>query len=223
MFVWRCGGAFLKRGVLLLLLLILAATLYSPASWADGTNPPTDPKPFTQGCGSGPGQTPCDATLIGPSGTVGVQLTFENGIAETDLINDSGKTLTHFSVSFKVNAGLTFNPCDTELNTLFTTCNYEGTVNGIATYDFSGGSLCSVNSDDIQVVHGVATYKSDGDHDDTCSGMILGLEATGTDKVTNGETVQGTFDVPEPSSALLLISGLAFGLVGLRSRRQRLA
>lgn len=216
--MWQFGGKLVKRGQLLLLLLIALVALYSPASWADGTNPPVDPKPITQGCGGT--NPPCDYTVIGPSGEVSISLTFEpvkgdyvvvNGVQEQvyeaveDFVNESGHTITGFTASFNVPSGLVFEGCgSTQLGTC--TPDFEGNVtSGVATYTFGGLDLPSYDPDDCEGV----------------IGLVLGLiSIPGTDVVMSGETVTGTLSVPEPSSALLLLFGLAAGLVGFRSRRK---
>ena len=215
--MWRCGGRVLKRDILLLLSLIVAVALYSPASWADGV----DPKPIAQGCTSA-----CDAYLF-TGQPLSVSLVF---LSATDphnpfgqeaafvvIINDTGKPLTGFDVTFTA-AGLNFGTCGSTglaSSPLFH-CSEDKTGTGTGTYTFSGFSLSPADPEDIR----------DGqyfdDSDDFPTGMILGLEL-GDETIAPGTTVSGSVFVPEPSSALLLICGLAVGLVGFKSRRPRLA
>lgn len=197
----------------------------------------TDPKPFTQGCG-GKGQPACDANIItSPTQTVDLTnppLTFEQVgnsneyVATTDILNDTGANLNTFKITFVVTGGLSFeglgtsNPCTTppgQQSSLFTcTPDFTGTLtSGFATYTFSGHTLCSLNSDDFK--NGV--YVDDHDQDDTCSGAIIGLVgingSNGDSGITNGETVTAFTGIPEPSSAVLLLFGIAAaGLLSLK-------
>lgn len=198
-----------NHSLILLLLFITAAALLPAASWADGG---IDPKPFTQG-----GDPPQQYILL-PNQPLDVTLTFNSsGIAEIEIVNDTGKPLTTFSVSFDVPTGDTFDPsCAPGLNTLFTNCVAdfsEPLSSGIATYTFSGASVCSTNSDDIHN----GKYVSDGDSDDTCGPeFILGLELVGSD---TSSPVNGTVVAPEPSSILLLVFGLGACALCFRPRR----
>jgi len=217
------GGALLKRGQLFLLLLIATAVLYCPASWADGT----DPHPIGQGCGGStvcdasvlyPGQTSLTATMIfvNPGDTVdGVHNPFTEEAAFLVVVNFTGAVINSLNAEF-TNAALTFGACgDHPLSTggdptLFTCSGNNGA------YTFSGLSLCSADPEDIQDGHYV------DDSDDVCSAMIIGLELGSGETIPEGTEVIANVSIPGPSSALLLICGLAVGLVGLKSRRPSL-
>jgi hypothetical protein len=230
-------------------LLLIVALVGISCSVARAQDDPDDPKPFTQGCG-GAQQPACDPNYItNPNQPLILNnppLTFEQVknnpnefLAETEIINESGQTITNFTVSFAVNAGLVFdglgtsNPCTTPPGgvSLFTcTPDFQGAItSGYATYTFSGFSLCSTDPSDW-VTDG---YNDGGwflgpnfecNQQPTCqAGFILGLIGTtntpgGDSHIHNGETVASTLYVPEPSSILLLLVGFAsaFGLFVFR-------
>jgi hypothetical protein len=198
-------------------LLVLAfLSVSAPAALADGT----DPIVFTKGCG-GLGQPACKTVLLTPGETtVTVSETFnctgtttDTCSAIEDVINESGATVTSFSLAFQPvsvnNIPLSFSCASGEF--LFT-CNPSG--NNVFT--FTGGSLCS-DPDDL--VGGVFT--PDGDE----CGVIIGLQGIAGEPFLQGVTVTSTFSTatPEPSSAVLLLFGLMAGLVGFKSVRNILA
>ena len=214
--MWQCGGALLRRGILLLLLLIMAAALYSPASWADGT----DPKPITQGCGGS--NASCDATIIyNASQVYTITLVFRSAsdpmnpfgtdawVAE--IVNGTGGTIDSYTEMFKQEKGLTYS---STCAGGFLTCVYDGG----STYTFTGSVLNSPT---------VNPRDPDCDGDDICYGVIIGLIPVEGDATPSyGSTLSSTIydiQVPEPSSGLLLLSGLAVGLLGLRGLRNNLA
>ena len=200
-------------------LLIVAALLgiSCTAALADST----DPILFTKGCG-GKGQPACDAFVLTASNlSIPITLTFADiggqEIAQADIINDTGKTLSDFTVSFDVNPGLSFTGCQTGG---FFTCTplFSGPVtSGIASFSLTGNSLCSTDSNDW--INGVVggTFRSDDDADDSCTfGFTLGLLAGSNDTVLTGEKVFGTVSAPETSSGLFLAIGLLSALVVLK-------
>jgi PEP-CTERM motif len=204
-----------------------------------------DPKPFTSGCG-GVGQPACDADVLTASNPTATftNLVFlaadENFNTETDqcdegdvlglscnpfnqvaalgvVQNDTGNTITNITVIPSSSEGLSFS-CGKTSGTLFTTCMQTGGV-----FVLSGGSLCTLNADDFKGPDG--TYKDDGDHDDTCSGAIIGfVPAPGDPTNLQGDTMSFSATAPEPSSVLLLLFGfVAVGLLGLKKFGNSLA
>ena len=199
------------------LMVVAFLSVSAPAALADGT----DPIVFTQGCGK-VGQPPCKTVLLTPGETtVTVSETFNCTGAGTDtcsaiedVINESGATVTSFSLAFQPvsvnNIPLSFS-C--EQGTFLFACNPLG--NNV--FAFTGGSLCS-DSDDL--VEGVFT--PDGDE----CGVIIGLQGIAGEPFLQGVTVTSNFSTtpaPEPSSAVLLLFGLMAGLVGFKSVRNILA
>lgn len=192
---------------------------------ADGV----DPIVFTQGCGRA-GQPACDAVLLtGTSVNISATFTCSGTTADTctaseTVLNGTLAAITSFSITFNANGILT-NPDGTKtLVPLSFACapppiegpsflfNCSGTGN---TLTFTGGSLCPEN--EVETV-------PDGDE----CGVVIGLRGSATTNDPagtglNNVTASGTFNTPEPSSALLLLSGLMAGLVGLKSRRSILA
>ncbi|HEV3419461.1 MAG TPA: hypothetical protein VG075_04100 [Candidatus Acidoferrum sp.] len=224
----------LIRFLMVVAFLGVAAT----AAFADGV--PTDPTLLTSGCGR-LGQPKCDAYLITSQFEVlDVVLTLDTtagdpffGDAVADFVNVSGHTLDGlFTINFTVPAGLSFQGCGTPpegITTLFT-CTGGGspdspiTGGGTALFNLTGASICSVDSDDLGGGEGTPiTYVSDSDEDDNCqAAFILALKPVAGE--TLPPTIDATFTVaPEPSSGLLLVFGLAAGLLVLKGLRPNLA
>jgi hypothetical protein len=230
-----------KRGLIvkLIRLLMVVAFLGISASvvFADGV--PADPTLLTAGCGR-VGQPKCDAYLITASmETISVVLTLDTtegdpffGDAIASFVNVSGSTLDgFFTIDFTVPAGLSFQGCGTPpegISSLFT-CVGGGspdspiTGGGTASYNLHGASICSANFDDLTGGEGGITYQSDGDDDDSCqAAFTLALQPVAGE--TLPQTISGTFaSVPEPSSGLLLLFGLATALLTLKGLRPTLA
>lgn len=207
-------------------------------AFADGV--PTDPTLLTSGCGR-LGQPKCDAYLItSPLESISVVLTLDTTVGDpffgdvvADFVNVSGQTLTGlFTVNFTVPAGLSFQGCGTPPAgiTILFTCTGGGspdspiTGGGTALFNLTGASICSANLDDLTGGEGGGiTYSSDGDDDDNCqAAFILALQPVAGE--TLPQTISATFTVaPEPSSGLLLLFGLAAGLLVLKGLRPNLA
>jgi hypothetical protein len=221
-----------------LLLVVAFLGAMASAAFADGV--PTDPTLLTSGCGR-LGQPKCDAYLItSPFETISVALVLDTtagdpffGDAVADFVNVSGATLTGlFSINFTVPPGLSFQGCGTPpegITSLFT-CTGGGspdspiTGGGTASFSLTGASICSANFDDLTGVEGGGiTYSSDFDEDDNCqAAFILALKPVAGE--TLPQSIPGTFTVaPEPSSGLLLLFGLAAGLLVLKGLRPNLA
>lgn len=195
----------------------------------------TDPTLLTSGCGR-IGQPKCDAYLItSPFETISVVLTLDTtvgdpffGDAVADFVNVSGQTLDGlFTINFTVPAGLSFQGCGTPpegITSLFT-CTGGGspgspiTGGGTAQFNLTGASICSANFDDLTGGEGGITYLSDSDDDDNCqAAFTLALQPVAGE--TLPQTIAGTFTVaPEPSSGLLLLFGLAAGLLFVKGLR----
>jgi hypothetical protein len=224
----------LIRFLMVVAFLGVAAT----AAFADGV--PTDPTLLTSGCGR-LGQPKCDAYLItSPFEVINVVLTLDTtagdpffGDAVADFVNVSGHTLDGlFTINFTVPAGLSFQGCGTPpegITTLFT-CTGGGspdspiTGGGTALFNLTGASICSANFDDLTGGEGGGiTYVSDADDDDNCqAAFILALQPVAGE--TLPPTIDATFTVaPEPSSGLLLVFGLAAGLLVFKGLRPNLA
>ena len=220
----------LIRSLMVLAFLGISATL----AFADGV--PTDPTLLTAGCGR-IGQPKCDAYLItSPTQTIDVVLTLVTdptdaffGDAIADFVNVSGKTLTGlFTINFTVPAGLSFQGCGTppaDIPSLFD-CSGGGspdnpiTGGGTAKFNLTGASICSVDFDDLAGGENTPiTYASDGDADDDCQAAFrLALQPVAGETLPN--TISGTFSsVPEPSSGMLLLFGLAASLLALKGFR----
>ena len=218
-------------------LLMVVAFLGISATAALADSVPTDPTLLTAGCGR-IGQPKCDAYLITSSfETINVVLTLDTTVGDTffgdavaDFVNVSGQTLTGlFTINFTVPDGLSFQGCGTnpgELASLFT-CTGGGspgspiTGGGTAIFNLTGASICSVDFDDLGggVEGAPITYVSDNDADDDCqAAFILALKPVAGE--TLPQTIPGTFTVaPEPSSGLLLLFGLAAGLLVVKGLR----
>jgi hypothetical protein len=226
-----------------LLVVVVFLGISTSVALADGV--PTDPVLVTKGCG-GKGQVACDAEILTAGGTVNFTglsfLTADQGF-NTDtnqcnegtvlgtscnpfnttaalgvVLNDTGDTLTMLNVtasgSDSSGNSLLFGPCTG--GEIFPTCTEIGTNSGI--YALSGGSLCSVESADI--IGGALV--PDGDADDAC-GVIIGFVPGSATENLQGATMSFSANVPEPSSALLLLFGLAAGLFALKGLRPNLA
>jgi hypothetical protein len=209
-------------------------------AFADGV--PTDPTLLTSGCGR-LGQPKCDAYLITSSfQTMSVALMLDTSTDPTDpfvgdaiasFVNVSGATLTGlFSINFTVPDGLSFQGCGvSEGVTPLFTCTGGGspdspiTGGGTASFSLTGASICSVDFDDLGGGgEGTPiTYASDGDSDDDCqAAFTLALKPVVGE--TLPQSIPATFTVaPEPSSGLLLLFGLAAGLLVLKGLRPNLA
>ncbi len=226
----------------LIRLLMVVAFLGIAASVAVADTLPTDPILLTSGCGR-IGQPKCDAYLISsPIQSMSVVLTLDTtvgdpffGDAIADFVNISGQTLDGlFTINFIVPNGLSFQGCvqPSELVTPLFTCTGGGspdspiTGGGSATFNLTGASICSVDFDDLAgggSEGGGITYASDGDADDNCQAAFrLALQPVVGE--TLPQTINGTFaSVPEPSSALLLLFGLAACVLTLKGLRTNLA
>jgi len=218
-----------------LLMVVAFLGISATLAFADGV--PTDPTLLTSGCGR-LGQPKCDAYLITSSfQTMTVALTLDTtagdtffGDAVASFVNVSGVTLTGlFTISFTVPAGLSFQGCTVQETSLFT-CTGGGspsspiTGGGTALFDLTGASICSVDSDDLGGGEGAPiTYVSDNDADDNCqAAFTLALKPVAGE--TLPQVINGNFTVaPEPSSGLLLLFGLAAGLLTLKGLRANLA
>lgn len=201
---------------------MVVALLGISASVAMADSVPTDPIVFTQGCGRA-GQPACDANILtSPGQTLAITLTFFGGLATDAIINESGVTITNFSVSFTVPSTLTFEGC---AEGGFFTCNEisgpPAGQAGTAVFSLTGASLCSSDSNDwsINSETGVATFVPDDDADDNCqSAFNLQLQAVAGEVIPDGTSVPTTVSVatPEPSSGLLLLFGLSASLLAFK-------
>jgi hypothetical protein len=226
--------------VKLIRMLVVVAFLGIAASVAFADTLPTDPTLLTSGCGR-LGQPKCDAYLISsPHQTMSVVLTLDTTAGDTffgdaiaSFVNVSGQTLDGlFTINFTVPPGLSFQGCGSQegVTSLFT-CTGGGspdspiTGGGTAAFNLTGASICSVDSDDLGGGgEGTPiTYASDGDADDDCqAAFTLALKPVAGEILP--PTIAGTFSsVPEPSSAVLLLFGLAAGLLTLKGLRTNLA
>ena len=221
-----------------LLMVVAFLGLSAMVAFADGV--PTDPVLLTSGCGR-VGQPKCDAYLITASmETISVVLTLDTtagdpffGDAIASFVNISGSTLDgNFTINFVVPAGLSFQGCvqpSDSVTPLFT-CTGGGspgspiTAGGSATFGLSGASICSVDVDDLGGGEGAPiTYSSDGDTDDNCqAAFTLALQPVAGEILP--PTISGTFaSIPEPSSGVLLLFGMAGCLLTLKGLRTNLA
>ncbi|HXC47327.1 MAG TPA: PEP-CTERM sorting domain-containing protein [Candidatus Sulfotelmatobacter sp.] len=213
-------------------ILVVVAFLGMSASvaLADGA----DPIVFTRGCG-GSGQPACDAGLItGTAGNFSANFTATFSCSPTadastcfateDLINLTGATINAFN--------LALNPVSVMGIPLTFSCETGGffvcTQNSALSFTFSGGanSLCSTDSNDLSPIAGQPgqySFNPDGDADDTCSGITIGMQGVTGEPNLNGVTVTGSVSTPEPSSALLLLFGLMAGLVSFKTLRSTLS
>ncbi len=199
------------------------------AAFADGVDPIVK---ITGVCTSG-----CDAAVIGPGqAAVGFSETIACGSGATDgtgctaiedIINFSGATLTNFEVSL-TSPGLTFS-C---LSTSDYTCSPLGAGLFAFAVGPTGTAFCSTDGNDISPTYspsnpGPYTYvaDSDGDEDDNCAVIQIGLQGTSNETVQqlNGAVVTGTLSAPEPSSGLLLLFGSMAGLLVLKFSRSAIA
>jgi hypothetical protein len=219
--------------------LMVVAFLGISGSVAFGDTLPTDPTLLTSGCGR-LGQPKCDAYLItSPLESISVVLTLDTTVGDTffgdaiaSFVNVSGTTLTGlFTINFTVPAGLSFQGCGVQegITSLFT-CTGGGspdspiTGGGTAAFNLTGASICSVDSEDLGGGgEGTPiTYVSDGDADDDCqAAFTLALQPVAGE--TLPQSISGTFtSAPEPSSGVLLLFGLAAGLLTLKGLRTNL-
>jgi len=231
----RFSGELVK--LVRLLLVVAALAITCSAAFADTA--PTDPTMITSGCGK-KGQPVCDAYLItSVYETINVALTLDTnpsdqfyGDAIASFVNLSGQVLdTSFTFNFTVPQGLSFQGCGAapEGITLLYNCSGGGspdspiTGGGTATFTLSGASICSANFDDLSGGEGGITYFSDNDDDDNCqAAFTVALVPVAGETLPN--TIDGTFvSAPEPSSALLLLFGLAACIVALKGVRTNLA
>lgn len=218
---------------------MVIAFLGISASVAFADTLPTDPVLLTSGCGR-IGQPKCDAYLItSPIQTISVVLTLDTtvgdpffGDAIASFVNVSGQTLDGlFTIDFTVPAGLTFQGCvqPSELVTPLFTCTGGGSPGnpivggGTASFSLTGASICSANFDDLTGGEGGVTYFSDNDDDDNCqAAFTLALQPVAGEILPG--SIFGTFtSAPEPSSAVLLLFGLAACLLTFKGMRSNLA
>jgi hypothetical protein len=212
---------------------MVGAFLAIAASVAVADTLPTDPILLTSGCGR-IGQPKCDAYLItSPIQSMSVVLTLDTTVGDpffgdviADFVNVSGQTLDGlFTINFTVPADLSFQGCvqPSELATPLFTCTGGGspdspiTGGGTAAFNLTGASICSVDFDDLTGGENTPiTYSSDGDADDNCQAAFrLALQPVAGE--TLPQTINGTFaSVPEPSSGVLLLFGLAACLLTLK-------
>jgi len=138
--------------------------------------------------------------------------------------NDTGVTLT--SLTLDLNAGLTYTCDPTFLSfDIFSSCNTASGPQGSTIVSFFGvgGVFTGLNaatctSDDEGGGDDSNSQVDDNDDDKpTCTGGIFSIEFDG---IPAGSVVRGTgtVGVPEPMTAVLLLSGFA-GLAGFRKRR----
>lgn len=185
-------------------LVVALVTVSAPVALADGV----DPIVFTKGCG-GTGQPACDAEILTPGNTtLTVTETFTcdlsgNCTASDTVINETGTVINAFGLVLDNLGGALTYSCGE--GGLFT-C----TQTGATSFAFSGGTLCSDSDDFIE-----GTFVSDGDE----CGVVIGLSGTTAEGIFTGETVTGTFNTPEPSSALLLLFGFMGALASLKFLR----
>lgn len=219
-----------------LLMLVAFLAVSCSVALADGV----DPTLLTSGCGKA-GQPPCDAYLItSPNETLSITLTLDTNVGDilygdaiASFINFSGAPLTNsFTVDFTVPAGLSFEGCaqTSEVVNLLFTCSGGGspdspiTGGGTAVFNLTGVSLCSANFDDLAGGENGVTYVSDGNADDNCqAAFTLALQPLPGEILPS--SISGTFisTAPEPASAVLLLFGLAAGLLALKALRINLA
>ena len=213
------------------LMVVAFLGISASAAFADST----DPTLLTSGCGR-LGQPKCDAYLItSPNFTQTITLLPDTsgdpalaGDLTASFINDSGQTLTPgFTVTFVVPDNLSFQGCGSnEGVTLLFTCTGGGSPEspigpgGTAVFTLTGATLCSVNSDDVigSDSPGGFSLITDEDEDDLCqSSFTIALQPVFGETLPN--SITGSITTPEPGSAVLLLFGLAAGLLALKSVR----
>jgi len=221
--VWQYGGALLKPGILLLLLLIATVALYSPACWADGT----DPGAGTRGCGGNTG-TVCDLSPIGQTITAtGFSTGSPGGTATASVFDPLTTPISEFLVTFQSTVMGNNGVMDT-LSYSCASSDPEGEMNctpeGGTTFLFSfapssGETLCPAPP--LSDTSTSSTGSSSCFVGETIILTILGTDPTNLGGVA---LTASTSLVPEPASGLLLLFGLAAGgLAGLRKRLPFLA
>jgi hypothetical protein len=194
--------------------LIAAVALFSPACWADGT----DPKAGTQGCGGKTGVT-CDNSPIGTKITFTAFATGNLGDTATASVFDPLTTpVSEFLVTFQsmVNGESLSYSCDgsSELEGAMN-CTPEGGTTFLFSFaPSSGETLCPAPP--------LSDTSSGSTGSSSCFvGETIILTIIGTDPTNLGGVAltASTSLVPEPASGLLLLFGLAAGgLAGLRKR-----
>ena len=176
-----------------------------------------DPKVVLQGCGGNSG-TACDAvTITGQS--ISFSETFSCSTtctAEEGIINGTGQNITQFSAAL-----------DTGINDTLVYSLGQGGLTGDCS--LSGNILTCLGLTIVsQPTIEPEVYTTDSvvpcaTAVPACihyTGVNIVLNAGTNEGITNGETLSNnTFAVtPEPSSVLLLFSGIMVGLVGLKFR-----
>jgi PEP-CTERM motif len=140
--------------------------------------------------------------------------------------NATGMTLTSLTLDlFGQNVSLLFSCGSFAGGDIFANCtstqgsqddyliNFSGVGNG-----FTGIEAATCTIDDKGIGDGLhAPFDNNSDDKLVCTGGIYSLEFDG---IPHGAIVRGTgtFETPEPATAVLMLGGLA-GLVGLRKRR----
>lgn len=174
------------------------------AARADGTDPVVTPS----GCGGNSGK-PCDAVTFS-----GAPLTFTEtfstsacpegvtgACADMGVVNNSESIVTEFTLAFV--------PGSSDQGNYTADCSPETTP----------GFTCNNIATNVVQVIGTINFE-DPDCVIYYTGVNILLEG---DASLAGESVSVTFSTPEPSSILLLLSGIMAGLVALKSRRNVLA
>ena len=166
----------------------------------------TDPGIKTLQCGPGTGRVCATVPLTGTS--VMFSITFNTIIdgvnaGEEDIINETGHTISAFTL---------------DLGSSTT----DGTEKGLLYSCLSGGDfICSGSGNFIHFTGGsIAPCEESDDESEGCHGVLIILEQIEGDPNLAGKTVSNSFFVPEPSSGLLLLFGLAAG--SLMKRRTSL-
>lgn len=172
------------------------------AARADGTDPVVTPS----GCGGNSGK-PCDAVTF-TGAPVPVTETFTcasdgDCTADMGVVNESSSIVTEFTLAF---ASLGSTPA----NLTYT-----------ADCTSPGFTCIQVSNTVIEVIGTI--YNGDPDCAVYYTGVNIELEGTTSEGLFTGAEVSAIFSTPEPSSILLLLSGIMAGLVALKSRRNVLA